>query len=119
MASLKGASNALSHNVVLICAGMRFERDRGSRSVSDNAWPGSEEAGSNGRQVHSRRRTESWGNGTELASYEIYRHRRLQMDGRRLRRDLLGSTPHGRKEIYGNFLHLLRSDCQDLPISRS
>jgi hypothetical protein len=46
-------------------------------------------------------------------------HRRLQMDGRRLRRDLLGSTPHGRKEIYGNFLHLLRSDCQDLPISRS
>jgi len=34
---------------------MRFERNCGSRSISDNAWPGSEEAGSNGRQVHGTR----------------------------------------------------------------
>jgi hypothetical protein len=74
MASLKGEFNALSHNGALICAGMRFERDGGSRSVSDNAWSGSEEAGSNGRQVHGRRRSESRGNGAELASDEIQWH---------------------------------------------
>src|SRR6202451_4798692 len=74
MASLKGESNALSHNVALICAGMRFERDRGARSVSDNAWPGSQEAGSNGRQVHGGRRRESRANGAELASDEIQWH---------------------------------------------
>ena len=53
---------------------MRFERNSGSRPISDNAQPRSEEAGSNGRQVHGRRRSESRGNGAELTSDEIQWH---------------------------------------------
>jgi len=37
VAHLKGESDADSHTVALICVGMRFERNRGSRSVSDSA----------------------------------------------------------------------------------
>jgi hypothetical protein len=49
--NLKGESNASSHKVALICAGMRFECDRGSRSVYDSAaeaWPRSEKTRSDG-----------------------------------------------------------------------
>src|ERR1700749_965780 len=41
------------------------------------------------------------------------------MDGKRLRRNLRDRTPSTRKEILGNFLRLLRSDFQKIPIPRS
>src|SRR5271156_1320098 len=74
VALLKGESNEWPPKVVFISSCVRFERNRGSRSVSDNAWPGSEEAGRNGRQVLGRRRSESRGNGAELSSDKIQWH---------------------------------------------
>src|SRR5580658_2200402 len=74
VAPLEGNPNEWHPKVGLICVGVCFERERGWRSVPDNAWPGSGEAGSTGRQVHNRRRSESRGNGAELASHEIHWH---------------------------------------------
>src|SRR5262252_2137607 len=91
--STKGDLDGWPPKVALIRAGVRFEPNRGSRSVSDNAWPGGEEAGRHGRQVHGRRRSESRGDGAELATDEIQWHGRSPMDVRRLRRDLRSGTP--------------------------
>ena len=118
VAPLKGESNALSQKVALICAGVRFERNLARAQSQTTAWPGSEEAGSNGRQVHGRRRTESRGDGANSPAMKFSGTDdcRWTAGGFAVICKAALSWPEGNIR---KLLRLLRSDFQDIPIPRS